>query len=111
MAHLRSVHRRFEGLAFSPFRSKTNAKKSGSHIVERTGHGVAKVVRKYGVKAHDFGTSTITVTIPFDRSGFEKEDVPANVPVNVPAKQTDEDKIVEAIKMIVMSQWTKWRRL
>ena len=65
------------------------------HIVEQTGHGVPKVVRKYGAKAYDFGTSTITVTIPFDRSGFEKE----NVPVNVPVKQTDEDKIVEAIKM------------
>lgn len=91
MAHLRSIHRRFERLAFSPFRSKTNAKKSGSHIVEETEHGVAKVVRKYGAQAYDFGTSTIIVTIPFDRSGFEKEDVPV--------KQTNEDKIVEAIKM------------
>lgn len=68
------------------------------HIVEQTGHGVPKVVKKYGSEAYDFGTSTITVTIPFDRSGFEKEDVPVNVPVNVPVKQTDEDKIVEAIK-------------
>ncbi len=40
-------------------------------VVEQTGHGVPKVVRKYGAKAYDFGTSTITVTIPFDRSGFE----------------------------------------
>lgn len=95
MTYLRSIHRRFERLAFSPFRSKTNAKKSGSHIVEETEHGVAKVVRKYGAQAYDFGTSTIIVTIPFDRSGFEKEDVPVNVPV----KQTNEDKIVEAIKM------------
>ena len=94
MAHLRSIHRRFERLAFSPFRSKTNAKKSGSHIVEETEHGVAKVVRKYGAQAYDFGTSTIIVTIPFDRSEFEKEDVPVNVPVNVPVKRTDEDKIV-----------------
>lgn len=99
MTYLRSIHRRFEGLIFSPFRSKTNAKKSGSHIVEETEHGVAKVVRKYGAQAYDFGTSTIIVTIPFDRSGFEKEDVPVNVPVNVPVKQTNEDKIVEAIKM------------
>ena len=90
MAHLRSVHRRFKGLIFSPFRSKTNAKKLGSHIVEQTGHRIPKIVRKYGAKAYDFGTSTITVTIPFDRSGFEKEDVPVNVPV----KQTDEDKII-----------------
>ena len=90
MAHLRSIHRRFEGLAFSPFRSKTNAKKPRSHIVEQTGHRIPKIVRKYGAKAYDFGRSTIIVTIPFDRRGFEKEDVPVNVPV----KQTDEDKIV-----------------
>ena len=90
MAHFRSVHRRFKRLIFSPFRSKTNAKKSGSHIVEQTGHRIPKIVRKYGAKAYDFRTSTITVTIPFDRRGFEKEDVPVNVPV----KQTDEDKIV-----------------
>ena len=65
------------------------------HIAEQTGHGVPKVVRKYGAQAYDFGTSTITVTIPFDRSGFKRGDVPVNVPV----KQTDEDKIVEAIKL------------
>ena len=40
------------------------------HIVEQTGHGVPKIIKKYGVEAYDFGTSTITVTIPFDRSGF-----------------------------------------
>ena len=41
------------------------------HIVEQTGHGVPKVVREYGAKAYGFGTSAITATIPFDRSGFE----------------------------------------
>ena len=40
-------------------------------LIKQTGHGVPKVVRKYGAKAYDFGTSTITVTIPFDRSGFK----------------------------------------
>ena len=63
---------------------------------EGLSRGVSKVVRKYGGKAYDFGTSTITVTIPFDRSGFGSQE---NVPVNVPVKQTDEDKIVEAIKI------------
>lgn len=48
------------------------------HIVEQTGHGVPKVVNKYGAKAYDFGTSMITVTIPFDKSGFENE--PQNEP-------------------------------
>lgn len=62
------------------------------HIVEQTGHGVPKVVRKYGVRAYDFGTSTITVRIPFDRSGFKRGDVPANVSV----RQADEDEIIEA---------------
>lgn len=60
------------------------------HIVEQTGHGVFKVVRKYGVRAYDFGTSTITVRIPFDRSGFKRGDVPANVSV----RQADEDEII-----------------
>lgn len=44
------------------------------HIVEQTRHGVPKIIKKYGIEAYDFGTSTITVTIPFDRSGF-REDV------------------------------------
>ena len=48
------------------------------HIVEQTGHGVPKVVNKYGAKAYDFGTSMITVTIPIDKSGFENE--PQNEP-------------------------------
>lgn len=44
------------------------------HIVEQTGHGVPKIIKKYGIEAYDFGTSTIAVSIPFDRSGF-REDV------------------------------------
>lgn len=48
------------------------------HIVEQTWHGVPKVVKKYGVNAYNFGTSTITVTIPFDRNGFNDE--PQNEP-------------------------------
>lgn len=84
-----------------PFRQNPSGKR-GAHedfppVPRRRADGTrgTEVVRKYGAKAYDFRTSTITVTIPFDRRGFEKEDVPVNVPV----KQTDEDKIVEAIKM------------
>ncbi len=54
------------------------------HIVEQTGHGVPKVIKKYGVNAYNFGTSTITVTIPFDRNGFNDE--PQNEPQNEPQK-------------------------
>lgn len=43
------------------------------HIVEQTGHGVPKVVSKYGAEAYDFGTSTITVTIPFEKSELKKQ--------------------------------------
>ena len=79
-----------------PFRQNPSGKR-GAHedfppVPRRRADGTrgTEVVRKYGAKAYDFRTSTIIVTIPFDRRGFEKEDVPVNVPV----KQTDEDKIV-----------------
>ncbi len=62
------------------------------HIVEQTGHGVPKVVRKYGAKAYDFGTSTITVTIPFDRSGFE--DKRENATVNATVKLSETEKAI-----------------
>lgn len=42
------------------------------------------------LEAHNFGTSTITVTIPFDRNGFTEV---------VPVKKTDEEKIVKALKL------------
>ena len=62
------------------------------HIVEQTGHGVPKVVRKYGAKAYDFGTSTIAVTIPFDRSGFKNKQ--ENATVNATAKLTNTEKAI-----------------
>lgn len=40
------------------------------HIVEQTGHGVPKIVEKYGANAYEFGTSMITVTIPFNKKHF-----------------------------------------
>ncbi len=52
------------------------------HIVEQTGHDVPKVVSKYEGSAYKFLTSTITVTIPFDKSGFDDE------PQNEPQKQS-----------------------
>ncbi len=45
------------------------------HIVEQTGHGVPKIVSKYGYGAYEFGTSTITVTIPFEKNGFSSNGV------------------------------------
>lgn len=42
------------------------------------------------LKAYDFGTSTIMVTMPFDRNGFTEV---------VPVKKTDEEKIVKALKL------------
>ena len=41
------------------------------HIVEQTGHGVPEAIRKCGEKAYDFWMYPITMTIPFDRSGFK----------------------------------------
>ena len=59
------------------------------HIVEQTGHGVPKVVREYGAKAYGFGTSAITATIPFDRSGFEGKRENATVNVTVKLSETE----------------------
>lgn len=66
------------------------------HIVEQTGHGVPKVVRKYGAKAYDFGTSTITVTIPFDRSGFKnkQENATVNATASATVKLTNTEKAI-----------------
>lgn len=62
------------------------------HIVEQTGHGVPKIVKKYGTESYEFGTSMITVTIPFAKTGFESNQ-------NVTEKSiTDEEKIILAIK-------------
>lgn len=45
------------------------------NIVEHSGHGVPIIVREYGEKAYEFSESFITVTIPFDRIGFESQNV------------------------------------
>ena len=42
-------------------------------IVDQSGHGVPIIVREYGEKAYKFSESSITVTIPFDRTGFNVE--------------------------------------
>lgn len=41
-------------------------------IVERSEHGVPEVVKVYGKSAYRFSTNTITVTIPFDKTGFNQ---------------------------------------
>lgn len=41
-------------------------------IVERLGHGVPEVVKVYGKEAYKFSANTITVTIPFDKTGFNQ---------------------------------------
>ena len=59
------------------------------HIVEQTGHGVPKIVKRYGASAYDFGTSTITVAIPFDRSGFQNATVKATANATVKLTKTE----------------------
>ncbi len=66
------------------------------HIVEQTGHGVPKVVKKYGEEAYDFGTSTITVTIPFDRNGFSKKESEEDATKN--ATKTEQNATKNATK-------------
>lgn len=94
MAHLRSVHRRFKGLIFSPFRSKTNAKKLGSHIVSVSSK------HEEWKKAFEINDSYINVTIPFDKEVMEshtkhllKDDGAVNGAVNETKR-----KILSALK-------------
>lgn len=47
-------------------------------IVNQSSHGVPIIVREYGEKAYKFSEKSITVTIPFDRTGFESQNVHQN---------------------------------
>ncbi len=67
-------------------------------IVEQSGHGVPKVVEKYGIDAFEFGTSTIVVTIPFNLEGFKKKnDIKNKMNNNISNIETDEDEIIKII--------------
>ena len=69
-------------------------------IVERSGHGVPEVVKVYGKSAYKFSTNTITVTIPFDKTGFNKDGtVNGNVNgnVNVSLLSKSEKQIINVI--------------
>ncbi len=48
------------------------------NIVEHSGHGVPVIVREYGKQAYEFSESFITVTIPFDKTGFDRQNVLEN---------------------------------
>ncbi len=45
------------------------------HLIEQSGHGVPIVVKQYGEKAFEFGTSFIIVTIPFEQPFVAKNTV------------------------------------
>ena len=59
-------------------------------IVERSGHGVPEVVKVYGKGAYKFSINTITVAIPFDKTGFNQGD-------NVNNINKSEQLIIDAI--------------
>lgn len=61
-------------------------------IVEHSGHGVPIVVREYGEKAYEFSQNFITVTIPFDRTGFNVANTQEN------AQENTQEKILILIK-------------
>ena len=52
-------------------------------IVEQSGHGVPLIVDEYSEKAFDICEDSITVTIPFDKKGFDNTENFQNVCVNV----------------------------
>ena len=69
-------------------------------LIEQTGHGVPKVVRKYGKEAFEINDNYINVTIPFDKEVMEshaknalKDDGAVNGAVN-----ETERKILSALK-------------
>ena len=61
-------------------------------VVEQSGHGVPTVVDVYGEDAYEFSEDSITVTIPFDKTGFDGHDVHQNV-----HQKTDLEIIIDLI--------------
>ena len=74
-------------------------------IVERSGHGVPEVAKVYGKGAYKFSINTITVAIPFDKTGFIIIDAistdgfePQNESQNEPQKGEEQESIIQLIK-------------
>lgn len=72
-------------------------------IVEQSGHGVPLVVREYGEQAYKFDKNMITVVIPFDKNGFNKENTVEKSTVNSTVNSTvklnkTEQSIIELIQ-------------
>lgn len=63
-------------------------------IVERSGHGVTEVVKVYGKGAYKFSINTITVSFPFDKTGFTQG---GSVNDNVNNINKSEQLIIDAI--------------
>ncbi len=61
------------------------------HLIEQSGHGVPIVVKQYGEKAFEFGTSFIIVTIPFEQP-FTAKNTVSNATVNATVKLSDTQK-------------------
>ena len=67
-------------------------------IVDRSGHGVPEVVKVYGKNAYKFSTNTITVIIPFDKTGFG-QDGTINGTVNDDMLSNSEKLIMNVISL------------
>ena len=66
-------------------------------IVDRSGHGVPKVVKTYGRGVFEFLSVGIMVTIPFDRKGFNvNNDFTINFTINF---TESEKKVISLIKV------------
>ena len=80
-------------------------------VVEQTGHGVPKIIKKYGKDAYTFGTSTITVTIPFEKDAFEEKNATNDATKNATKNITEtEEKIIDLIEKnenITVEEMTK----
>lgn len=62
-------------------------------VVDQSGHGVPTIVDIYGEDAYEFSDDSITVTIPFDKIGFDGHNVHQNV-----HQKNNLEKIIEMVK-------------
>lgn len=71
----------------------------GGKQYEKTGHGVANIVRVYGKEAFQITDNYINVVIPFDKEVVEEHNNSKNVGVNVGVKlPKTEKRIYELVK-------------
>ena len=90
------IKRRFFRWSKRPSQQRTHDIFVQCGIVDRSGHGVPKVVKTYGREVFEFLSVGIIATIPFDRKGFNvNNDFTINFTINF---TESEKKVISLIK-------------